>query len=77
VGWDALDDIGKKLLVDGGAQPIKLSPAEDAKFRKTGAQITEARLKDLEAKGLPARQAFSLIQSLSEKHAKSSRNFWH
>jgi len=77
VGWDALDDIGKKLLVDGGAQPIKLSPAEDAKFRKAGAQITEARLKDLEARGMPARQAFALIKSLSETHAKSSRNFWN
>ena len=77
IGWDALDDIGKKLLVDGGAQPIKLSAAEDAKFRKVGAQVTEARLKELEAKGLPARQAFALIKSLSGKHAKSSRNFWN
>jgi TRAP-type C4-dicarboxylate transport system substrate-binding protein len=28
-GWDALDDVGKKLLVEGGAQPIKLSSAEN------------------------------------------------
>jgi TRAP-type transport system periplasmic protein len=77
MGWDALDDIGKKLLVDGGAQPIKLSAAEDAKFRKTADQVTEARLKELEGKKLPARQAFALIKSLSEKHAKSSRNFWN
>jgi len=76
MGWDALDDIGKKLLVDGGAQPIRLSAAEDAKFRKSGAQITEARLKELEGRGMPARQAFALIQSLSEKHARDSRNFW-
>ncbi|HSA88689.1 MAG TPA: TRAP transporter substrate-binding protein [Burkholderiales bacterium] len=76
MGWDALDDIGKKLLVDGGAQPIRLSAAEDAKFRKTAADVTEARLKELEAKGLPARAAFAMIKSLSEKHAKSSRNFW-
>ncbi len=76
MGWDALDDIGKKLLVEGGAQPIKLAPAEDAKFRKVGEQVTEARLKELEGKGLPARQAFALVRSLSEKHAKDSRNFW-
>ena len=75
-GWDALDDIGKKLLVEGGAQPIRLSPAEDAKFRKVGEQVTEARLKELEAKKLPARQAFAQIKALSEKHAKDSRNFW-
>jgi TRAP-type C4-dicarboxylate transport system substrate-binding protein len=76
MGWDALDDVGKKLLVDGGAEPIKLSAAEDAKFRKVAAEVTEARLKELEGKKLPARQAFALIKSLSEKHAKDSRNFW-
>lgn len=76
MGWDALDDVGKKLLLDGGGEAIKLSSAEDAKFRKAGDQVTEARLKELEGKGLPARQAFTLIKSLSEKHAKDSRNFW-
>ena len=76
MGWDALDDVGKKLLMDGGGEAIKLSSAEDAKFRKAGDQVTEARLKELEGKGLPARQAFTLIKSLSEKHAKDSRNFW-
>lgn len=76
-GWDALDDIGKKLLVDGGAQPIKLSAAENARFRKVGAEVTEAKLKELEGKGLKAREAFKTIQSLSEKHSKSSRNFWN
>jgi TRAP-type C4-dicarboxylate transport system substrate-binding protein len=76
MGWDALDDIGKKLLVEGGAQPVRLAPAEDAKFRKAGDQVTEARLKELEGKGLPARPAFALIKSLSEKHARDSRNFW-
>jgi TRAP-type C4-dicarboxylate transport system substrate-binding protein len=75
-GWDALDDIGKKLLVDGGAQPIKLSAQEDARFRKAGAEVTEAKLKELEGKGLPARAVFKVMQSLSEKHAKTSRNFW-
>jgi len=76
MGWDALDDVGKKLLMDGGGEAIKLSSAEDAKFRKAGEQVTEARLKELEGKGLPARQAFALVRSLSEKHSKDSRNFW-
>jgi TRAP-type C4-dicarboxylate transport system substrate-binding protein len=76
-GWDALDDVGKKLLVDGGAQPIKLSAQENARFRKVGAEVTEAKLKELEGKGLPARAAFNLIKSLSEKHSKTSRNFWN
>jgi TRAP-type C4-dicarboxylate transport system substrate-binding protein len=76
-GWDGLDDVGKKLLVEGGAQPIRLSAAENERFRKVGAEVTEAKLKELEAKSLPARPAFKLIQSLSEKHSRSSRNFWN
>ena len=76
-GWDALDALGKKALVDGGAQPIKLSAQEDARFRKTGAQVTEASLKELEAKGLPARAVYSSMKALSEKHSKTSKNFWN
>lgn len=76
-GWDALDAIGKKLLVDGGDEPIRLSKAEDARFRKVGAQVTEAKLKELEAKGLPARAVHKMMTELSAKHAKTSRNFWN
>jgi TRAP-type transport system periplasmic protein len=76
-GWDALDTIGKKLIVDGGAQVIKLSKDEDAKFRKIGAQVTEAKLKELEGKGLPGREVHKLMRSLAEKHAKDSKSFWN
>lgn len=76
-GWDALDSIGKKLLVDGGAQPIRLAKEEDAKFRAIGAQVTEAKLKELEGKGMPAREAYKLMRALSEQHARSSKNFWN
>jgi TRAP-type C4-dicarboxylate transport system substrate-binding protein len=75
-GWDALDAIGKKLILEGGAQAIKLSPAEDARFRKTGAGVTEAKLKELEGKGLAARAVYGSMKALSEKHAKTSKNFW-
>ena len=54
-GWDALDTVGKKLILDGGGQAIELSKSEDERFRKVGAQVTEAKLKELEGKGLPAR----------------------
>ena len=74
--WDALDPIGKKLLVDGGAEAIKLSPEENAKFRKIGADVAEAKVKELEGKGMPARAIYTTIQSLAEKHAKTSKNFW-
>jgi len=76
-GWDALDTLGKKLIVEGGAQAIKLSKAEDARFRKVGAQVTEAKLKELEGKGLPARAVHKRMTELSARHAKTSRNFWN
>jgi TRAP-type C4-dicarboxylate transport system substrate-binding protein len=74
--WDALDGIGKKLLVAGGAETIRLSPEENARFRKIGAQVGEARIKDLEGKGLPARAVYAMMKSLADKHAKTSKNFW-
>jgi TRAP-type C4-dicarboxylate transport system substrate-binding protein len=75
-GWDALDAIGKKLLVEGGAEPIKLSKAEDARFRKVGDQVTAARIKELDGKKLPASEVYKMMKTLSERHAKSSKNFW-
>jgi TRAP-type C4-dicarboxylate transport system substrate-binding protein len=75
-GWDALDAIGKKLIVEGGAQAIRLSKDEDGRFRKIGEQVTEAKLKELESKKLPARAVHKMMHELAEKHAKSSKNFW-
>ena len=76
-GWDALDAIGKKLLIEGGAEAIKLSAAEDARFRKVGQQVVDAKLKELEGKKLPARAVYKSMKGLSAKHAKSSRSFWN
>lgn len=76
-GWDGLDVPGKQAIVDGGAQVIRLSPAEDAKFRRTGAQVTEAKLKELDGKGLPASATFRMMKALAQKHAKTSKNFWN
>jgi len=76
-GWDALDTIGKKAIMDAGAQAIQLSKAEDARFRKVGAQVTEAKLKELEGKGLPARAVHKMMTELSARHAKTSKNFWN
>jgi TRAP-type C4-dicarboxylate transport system substrate-binding protein len=75
-GWDALDALGKKLLVEGGDEPIRLSQAEDAKFRQIGEQVVAAKLKELDGKKLPAREVYKTMKALAEKHAKSSKNFW-
>jgi TRAP-type transport system periplasmic protein len=75
--WDGLDVPGKKALMDGGGEAIKLSAAEDAKFRKIGAAVDEAKVKDLEGKGLPARAVYATMKSLAETHAKTSKTFWN
>jgi TRAP-type C4-dicarboxylate transport system substrate-binding protein len=74
--WDALDVPGKQALMDGGAEAIRLSPEENAKFRRIGAAVAEAKVKELEGKGLPARAVYNAMQSLAEKHAKTAKNFW-
>ena len=74
--WDGLDVPGKKAIVDGGAEVITLSRDEDAKFRRIGASVDEARIKELEGKGLPARAVHTAMKSLTEKHTKTSKSFW-
>lgn len=74
--WDKLDDIGKAIMVKDGMTPIVLSPEEDAKFRKVGAQVADSEVAALEKKGLPARKVYDMMQTLAKKHEKDSRNFW-
>ncbi len=75
--WDGLDVPGKKAIMDGGGEAIRLSPEENARFRKIGADVAEARVKELESKGMPARAIYDRLKSLAEEHAKSSKNFWN
>jgi len=39
-------------------------------------EVEEAKATELEAKGLPARAIYTTMQSLAEKHAKTSKSFW-
>ena len=75
--WDGLDVPGKKAIMDGGGEAIRLSPEENARFRKIGADVAEARVKELESKGMPARAIYDRMKSLAEENAKSSKNFWN
>ena len=75
--WDGLDVPGKKAIMDGGGEAIKLSPAEDAKFRKIGAEVANAKVKELDGKGLPATAVYTMMKALAEKHAKTSKKFWN
>jgi TRAP-type C4-dicarboxylate transport system substrate-binding protein len=75
--WDGLDVPGKKALMDGGGEAIKLSPEEDAKFRKIGAEVAAAKVKELDGKGLPGTAVHQMMKSLADKHSKTSKNFWN
>jgi len=75
--WDALDVPGKKAVMDGGGEAIRFSPAEMAKVRKIGAEVSEAKIKEYEGKGMPARDIYNAMRQLSERHAKTSKNFWN
>ncbi len=73
--WDDIDEPGKKALIDGGMAPIKLSAADVARIKKTSADLAETTIKALEAKNPQARATYTLMKSLADKHAKTSRNF--
>jgi TRAP-type C4-dicarboxylate transport system substrate-binding protein len=75
--WDGLDVVGKKLIIDGGGEAIKLSADENAKFRRIGAQVADNHLKELDGKGAPARAVHDMMKVLADKHAKTSKNFWN
>jgi len=75
--WDALDVPGKKAIMDGGGEAIKFSAAEMDKVRKIGADVSEAKVKEYEGKGMPARAIYNEMRALSDKHAKTSKNFWN
>jgi len=75
--WDALDVPGKKAVMDGGAEAIRFSAAENAKVRKIGAEVSEAKIKEYESKGLPGRAVYEQMRALADKHAKTSKSFWN
>ena len=44
---------------------------------QSGPQVTEAKLKELEEKKLAARAVYKMLKALSDRHAKTSKNFWN
>jgi len=75
--WDALDVPGKKAVMDGGGEAIRFSAAESARVRKIGAEVSEAKVKEYEGKGMPGRAVYDQMRGLAEKHSKTSKNFWN
>ena len=75
--WDALDVPGKKAIMDGGGEAIRFSAAEMARVRQIGAEVSEAKIKEYESKGMPGRTVYDTMRSLAERHAKTSKSFWN
>ena len=53
-------------------QVSKLSPEDEVRARRVGAEVAESRLAELEAKGLPARQVHKLMKSIADRRASSN-----
>ena len=74
--WDKLDPIGKKIMMDAGTKPSRLSPEQDQAFREVGTKVAAAKIAALQEKGLPAQETYDMMQILAEKANANSRNFW-
>jgi len=74
--WDGLDDIGKKIMMKDGMQPIKLSKEQADKFRAIGEKVAADKVAALDKKGLPASTVYNRMKELAAKNEKTSRNFW-
>ena len=74
--WDALDAPGKKYMIDNGDTPITLTAQENDEFKEIGKQVAAAKIKELEAKKLPAQKVYDLMVELSAKYEKTSYSFW-
>ena len=47
-----------------------------ARVRKIGAEVSEAKVKEYEAKGMPGRPVYDAMRALAAKHSKTSKTFW-
>ena len=74
--WDKIDAPGKAELIKAGMTPIKLTKAEDDKFRAVGAKVADAKIAELNKRGLPASDVYKLMKALAAKHEKTSKTFW-
>ena len=75
--WDELDVPGKKAVMDAGGEAIRFPAAEMVRVRQIGADVSEAKIKEYEGKGMPARGVYTMMRGLSDRHAKTSKNFWN
>jgi len=71
--WDDADAEGYKYSAELGNQLIKLSAAEQARWKAAVKPVAEDYIKSAESKGLPGRQAVAEVELLIKKHAKDKK----
>jgi TRAP-type C4-dicarboxylate transport system substrate-binding protein len=68
--WTTHQQEGLDFAKDHGAEIIRLSPEENARWIKTLQPITAKFIADMEAKGLPGREIVDKVISLCEKYGE-------
>jgi len=71
--WDDADAEGYKYSAELGNKVIKLSDAEEAKWKAAVKPVAESYIKSTESKGLPGKRAVQEVASLIKKHSKAKK----
>ncbi len=70
--WDSVDQVGKKAMIEAGAQVVVPTAAEREALRKLGAQVVERWISAIDKGGAPGAAAHKLMNELIAKHAGPS-----
>jgi TRAP-type C4-dicarboxylate transport system substrate-binding protein len=71
--WDEADVEGYKYSAELGNKVIKLSDAEQAKWKTAVKPVAEGYIKSMEGKGLQGKQAVDEVSGLIKKHSKAKK----
>jgi TRAP-type C4-dicarboxylate transport system substrate-binding protein len=67
--WGPLPEV-EKYLQDSKIETVRLAAQDDARMRQIADKIIEERIKEVEAKNLPAREFYTKAKAASAKYAK-------
>jgi TRAP-type C4-dicarboxylate transport system substrate-binding protein len=67
--WGPLPEV-EKYLQDSKIDTVRLAPQDDARMRQIADKIIDERIKEVEAKNLPAREFYTKAKAASAKYAK-------
>ncbi|TFL15800.1 TRAP transporter substrate-binding protein [Pusillimonas caeni] len=71
--WAASEAQGKAAMIEDGTKVVELSPQEMSRFKQAGAQSGAAYIESLAKRGLPAKDVYELMKSLSANTAQSAQ----